>query len=672
MTPRPLGVLIVDDSLTVRMDLEEAFRPAGFETVLCSTASEAREALRERPFAVAVLDVLLPDGDGLALLKEIKSAPGTRDLPVLLLSSEAEVADRIRGLKTGADDYVGKPYQKAYVLARAKELLRSRSAGSAREPGMHILVIDDSETYRFHLRDALEARGYVVATATTGEEGLQMAADVRPRAVIVDGVLPGIDGATVVRRLRQDAALRTVPCLLLTASLDRGGELRAFEAGADSYARKEEDLDAILARLSAMLRASGGPPPPDAVPSLLGPKKILAVDDSPTYLEMLSSQLRGEGYEPILARSGQEALELLTVQRVDCILLDLVMPGLTGDGVCRRIKATPGWRDIPLVILTAKEDREAMIEGINAGADDFISKSGDFDVLKARLRAQLRRKQFEDENRRIRQELVHKEIEAAEARAARELAETRAGLLAELEQKNKELEAFSYSVSHDLRAPLRAIDGFARILEEDGGPRLNEEDRRHLAVVRASAARMGRLIDDLLAFSRLGRQAMTKVSTDLAELAREVVEELRRAQPDRAIETTIGPLPSVPADRALMRHVLTNLVSNAFKYTGRKPRAVVEIGGRVEGERAVYFVKDNGAGFDMRYRDKLFGVFQRLHRQDEFDGTGVGLAIVARIVARHGGAVWAEGAPDEGATFWFWLPATSTAPGAPAPGPPPA
>jgi len=272
-------------------------------------------------------------------------------------------------------------------------------------------VIDDSVTFRDELRQSLEGAGYHVREAATGEEGLALAAADRPDAVVVDGILPGIDGATVVRRLKSDTALRSTPCLLLTGAEGANDGLRALEAGADAYVRKSEDLGVILVRLAALLRgaiATGGEPSP----SLPGPKRLLAVDDSNTYLQELGSQLRREGYHVVMASSGEEALELLAARPVDGILLDLVMPGLSGQETCQRIKQRAEWRDIPLIMLTARDDRDAMIEGINAGADDYIAKSADFDVLKARLRAQLRRKYFEDENRRIREKLVRRETEA--------------------------------------------------------------------------------------------------------------------------------------------------------------------------------------------------------------------------------------------------------------------
>jgi PAS domain S-box-containing protein len=406
MTPR---VLIVDDSLTVRMDIGDALEAAGFETLLCSDLAQARTALVGGDVRVVVLDVLLPDGDGLDFLKELKSAAATRNLPVLLLSTEAEVKSRVRGMGAGADEYIGKPYDMGQVVARTRALIGANV--QVPRTSRCILIVDDSTTFRGALRMSLEAAGYVVHEAASGEEGLALVASLRPDAVVVDGVLPGIDGATVVRRLKSDTALRGMPCVLLTAAEEAADELRALDAGADAYLRKSDDVDVILVRLAALLRG----PLADAGargPSLLAPKRLLAVDDSTTYLHELEGQLRLEGYDVVLASSGEEALELLAVQAVDCILLDLVMPGLSGQETCRCIKQNEVWRDIPLVMLTARDDRDAMIAGINAGADDYIAKSADFDVLKARLRAQLRRKHFEDENRHIRETLVRKETEA--------------------------------------------------------------------------------------------------------------------------------------------------------------------------------------------------------------------------------------------------------------------
>lgn len=804
------AIMIVDDSLTVRMDLIEAFAAEGMRAIGCETAAAARETLARESVGLVILDVLLPDANGVELAKEIRAHPAGVNVPILMLSTEGEVRDRIRGLIIGTDDYVGKPYDRDYVVARARELM-GRSQDLAPAANATILVIDDSATFRAELCSALEGAGYRVLSAKSGEEGLRSAAANRPTAIIVDGVLPGIDGATVVRKIRLDAALRQTPCMLLTgSSVDRSVELHALDAGADAFVRKEEDMDIVLARVAAVLRVSVDANRETA--SLLGPKKVLAVDDSMTYLEELTTILRGEGYDVIPARSGAEALEMLAVQQVDCILLDRLMPGMDGTETCRRIKASPATRDIPLIMLTAMEDRKAMIEGLGTGADDYVLKSSEEEVLKARVRAQLRRKQIEDESRRIRLQLLRKELETSEARAAKELAETKAALVEELEKKNheleifaneawqaeekfraltetasdailsadqegmivyanpsaerlfgytsaellgqpltrlmperfraahaegfrrylsgaaarivgkgvveltgrrkdggefpvelslgewreetqhqftaiirditvrlemeqrirtlneglerraaalaganRELEAFSYSVSHDLRAPLRSIDGFSLALLEDCGDQLDEQGKHYLHSVRESAQHMAQLIDGLLTLSRVTRQDLRRVSVDLTALARKVVERLRGAQLDRAVEFVIGEGLRGEGDAQLLEVALGNLLSNAWKFTGKRERGHIEFGRQEDGDRNVFFVRDNGAGFDMNYAAKLFGVFQRLHTAAEFEGTGVGLATVQRVIDRHGGRVWAEGAVGSGATFYFTL-----------------
>lgn len=225
----------------------------------------------------------------------------------------------------------------------------------------------------------------------------------------------------------------------------------------------------------------------------------------------------------------------------------------------------------------------------------------------------------------------------------------------QLEAANRELEAFSYSVSHDLRAPLRAVDGYSQAVLEDYGPQLAGDGERFLQTIRASARQMGTLIDDLLRFSRLGREAMKNVAFSTTSLVRSAVEGLRALEIDREIDVQIDDLPPSRGDPALLRQVWVNLLSNAVKYTrGSKP-AKIEIGSQQEDGGTVFFVRDNGAGFDMRYADKLFGVFQRLHRAEDYEGTGVGLAICQRIIHRHGGRIWAESKVNSGSTFFFTL-----------------
>lgn len=226
----------------------------------------------------------------------------------------------------------------------------------------------------------------------------------------------------------------------------------------------------------------------------------------------------------------------------------------------------------------------------------------------------------------------------------------------QLEAANKELESFSYSVSHDLRAPLRAIDGFSRILQDDYGDRLDKEGNRYLKIVRDNAKRMGELIDDLLNLSRLNRKEISRRPILLNNLIQQILKDFESDIKSRQVELIVANLPNCHADISLLTQVWINLLSNAIKYTNKTEKARIEIGCQLINDENIYFIRDNGAGFDMQYADKLFGVFQRMHLDHEFEGTGIGLAIVQRLVQRHGGKIWADAAIDQGATFYFTIP----------------
>jgi signal transduction histidine kinase len=382
---------------------------------------------------------------------------------------------------------------------------------------------------------------------------------------------------------------------------------------------------------------------PDALPQAESFREechILVIDDNADMraylLRLLSPYFQVEA-----AEDGAVALAKVRGGRVpDLIVSDIMMPGIDGLALVRELRRDPRTSTLPIILLSARAGEEAKLTGLETGADDYLVKPFSTRELLTRVKTHL-------EMARVRQKAVE---------AARELAETRAALLAELEQRNKELEAFSYSVSHDLRAPLRHIDGFTGLLERHAEPTLDDKGRRYLKTISEAAKQMGVLIDDLLIFSRLGRAEFRHGPVRLHDLVDEVRRILHPECAGRAIVWAIGELPEVQGDPQLLRLVLQNLIGNALKYTRTRPEARIEIGARREATETVCSIRDNGVGFDMRYVERLFGVFQRLHTSAEFEGTGIGLATVRRIVHRHGGRVWAEGEIDRGACFYVALP----------------
>jgi len=283
------------------------------------------------------------------------------------------------------------------------------------------------------------------------------------------------------------------------------------------------------------------------------------------------------------------------------------------------------------------------VEAMKAGALDYILKPFDLSVILRVLARTQAMQRLRRENAALLQRLSERTVELEAANR-------------DLQVANRELEAFSYSVSHDLRAPLRTIAGLSNVLLEDYGTLMPSDARSHVSTVSTQAQRMGQLIEDLLRFSRLGRQPLSKEPVDVAGLIHEVVGELRALEPNRTAEILVGELPQAAADPSLLRQVVVNLISNALKFTRHRNKAVIRIDGTRQTGASLYSIEDNGAGFDMGQAEKLFRIFHRLHRDEEFEGTGVGLSIAQRIVERHGGRIWAQAQPDRGAKFSFSLP----------------
>jgi two-component system sensor histidine kinase/response regulator len=403
--------------------------------------------------------------------------------------------------------------------------------------------------------------------------------------------------------------------------------------------------------------------------------EILIVDDTPDSLELLRRLLKEFGYRVRPAANGRHALKSVAARLPDLILLDVKMPGMDGYEVCRRLKSREHSRNVPVIFISAYGETANKVEGFRAGGVDYIAKPFEREEVLARVESHLRlgklTEHLEQEvsqrtaeltlaNQRLRQQIAERKvIEEALRRLNLELDRRVLERTAELEAANEEMRAFAYTVSHDLRAPLRHIDGFLELLQQKAEAVLDDQSRHYMDTISKAARKMSLLIDDLLSFSRMGQHAMSFKPVDLEPLVHEVIRDLEPDAAGRTIEWRIGDLPAVDGDAAMLWIVLSNLIANALKFTRPRQKARIEIGTLPgQASETVIFVRDNGVGFDMAYVDKLFGVFQRLHRAEEFEGTGIGLATVRRIVARHGGRTWAEGKVDQGATFYFVLPRT--------------
>jgi two-component system, sensor histidine kinase and response regulator len=365
---------------------------------------------------------------------------------------------------------------------------------------------------------------------------------------------------------------------------------------------------------------------------------ILLVDDDPTKRFALKTILAPLGETIVEASSGADALRHLLRQEFAVVLLDVRMPMMDGFDTAQLIRQRPRSELTPIIFVTALDKAETdMGRGYELGAVDFVFAPVVPAILRAKVGVFVDLYRAQQELRRYRAQLE-------------ELVEERTTALTAI---NRELEAFSYSVSHDLRAPLLAFDGLSKALLDDYGERLDSRARDHLQRMRGASQRMGAVFDGLQSLFRVTSGEIHREQVDISALATEIATEMRGSNPDRQVEVTIAPGLSASADARLMRILLGNLMGNAWKYTSTKQDATVEIGSELVERESRHFVRDNGVGFDMLYSHKLFGAFQRLHSLSEFPGAGIGLATVRRIVNRHGGRCWAEGAVGEGATFYF-------------------
>ncbi len=456
--------------------------------------------------------------------------------------------------------------------------------------GAEILIAEDSQTQAEQLSHYLSRRGFVVRAARDGRQALAAALESQPAMVITDVVMPEMDGYTLCKEIKSLPALKHIPVVLLTSLSGPQDIVRGLECGADSFIRKPYDESYLASRVEFILTN---------------------VELRKTERLQIGVQLHFGGQSHFITAEKQQILDLLISTYEGAIQINEELEAKRRE------------------LQQAKETLEVSV------AERTAELAQANKLLEIEL---VERKRAEEQIQKLNEDLEVRVIERTTQLAA----------------ANEDLEAFSYSVSHDLRTPLRHISAYTRLIEESSS-QLDPEAQRMFKRIREGAKRMDRMIDDLLNLARLDRRRMTLEMTSLNSLVETVLHDLTSETVDRNIDWRVGSLPAVQCDPGLIQQLFVNLLSNAVKYTRRRERAVIEIDqSTVEGQ-LVYFVRDNGAGFNPSYSHKLFGTFQRLHTDEEFEGTGVGLATVQRIVRRHGGRVWAEAETDKGATFYFTL-----------------
>lgn len=471
-------------------------------------------------------------------------------------------------------------------------------------------------------------------------------------AVLCDVHLPDGSGLAVLAHARSRAL--PLPVVVLTGSGDEETVLAALRAGADDYIAKTNTL---WSQLPGVLRKAQQRFQ-NEVARHQRPLRLLYVEHNEHDIALTRRHFAHHAPHILLeiVHTAQDALQRLPttgdVTDIDVLLLDFRLPGMSAIEALKEIRQERAL-DLPVILTTGQGTEEIALQAVKLGAADYIVKSENylfrlpFAVENAFYRAQSVREQnaLRESEERVRQLNASLERRVAERTV-------------QLEEVNKQLESFSYSISHDLRAPLRHIHGFIDLLRQDLPETSTETVRRYLDTIQQSAVRMGELIDDILDFSRNSRAELRVAPVALAGLVDEVRTSLEPDLKNRSVQWEISSLPSVQADHPTLRQAVLNLLSNALKYSRTRSPAVIEVSCKASptADEWIFCVRDNGVGFDMRYAEKLFGVFQRLHPDNLFEGTGIGLANVRRIIERHGGRVWAEGQVDKGAAFYFALP----------------
>jgi PAS domain S-box-containing protein len=660
-------ILVIDDNamnLNIAQDLLEH---TGLSVITALDAMNGIRLMKENKPSLVLLDLLMPGCDGFETLENIKKDSELQDIPIIAFTALASLEDKEKALKGGCKDIILKPINTETFIKTIQDNLLSPNylefkpvhireedeAPESKELGQQkkhpILIVDDNPINVDILKEAILAMDQVAYTALSGEEAIKIISENKPDLILLDIMMPKMDGYEVLNTLKKKSGTDFIPVIIISAVNSTEERVRGFKEGARDYITKPFEIIEVQARIESILKSKELQENltqreidlkilltreqetivtlEETVQNLQESEKRfrMMADASPAMIWMFNPNLEVTYFNTsALAFCGATDLEQINWQHaVFSDDLSMVVKVLT-EAVKNKKAYQVEYRflryDSTYRWMTSQGNPRLDLNGVLLG---FVGTSIDI------------------HDHKTANELLEKHV----------LERT-----TQLVSANKELEAFSYTVSHDLRAPLRSINGFSQALVDAYDSQLDEEGRDYLARIRRATQQMGMLIDEMLKLFKLSRtELIFEESVHLSQIVQEIVENHVILDANCPVHYTIQPEVHVKGDRRLLQAVLQNLLDNAWKFSSKSESAAIEFGHYENNGENIYFLKDNGVGFDMAYVDKLFGVFQRLHSSRDFPGNGIGLANCARIIHRHGGRIWAEAILEKGATFFFTL-----------------
>ncbi|MGD0278488.1 MAG: ATP-binding protein [Smithella sp.] len=523
-----------------------------------------------------------------------------------------------------------------------------------------ILVVDDDESNIFYLETLFKSQGFHVTTAPDGAKALIAARKDPPHIIISDILMPVMDGFMLCREWKNDSRLKNIPFIFYTATYTTSkDEKLAMNLGADLFLIKPQEPNVLLDIVLKTMADSKPEIMEKAPETEISEEEVLHQYNEALFRKLEKKIFELETANQIIKESETKYRSLIEITDTGFAIIDAEGKVLDANKEYIRMSGHSSLQQIigrHVTGWTAEHDREKNADEIGKCLANGFVRNLEIDYVDKKglvIPVEINAAVMETTRGPVIMTLCRDITERKEAED--EICRLNESLEQRVRERTTELEAFSYSVSHDLRAPLRAIDGFSRALLEDYENRLDAQGKDYLMRIRTSTLFMEELIEDLLKLSKITRTDMDIMPLNLTRMARTIMDELQKSQPQRLVNINIADSLEDFADPRLIRIVLENLLGNAWKFTGKKTAAEIEFGSTKKNHKKEYFIRDNGAGFDMEYAERIFAPFQRLHNTEEYPGTGIGLATVKRIIHRHGGTVRAEGEPGRGATFYFTL-----------------